>query len=238
MKRTIIFTLLFSAVLLMNCEAQLIKDLKKMVQPSASDKLTEEEAASGIREALIKGTTTGVETVSKLDGYFKNPEIKIPFPPEAKEMEQKLRAVGLGNKVDEAVLSINRAAEDAAVAARPIFISAIKNLTLRDVFNIVKGEKDAATRYLKKNTSQQLAVQFRPKIETSLEKVDATKYWDDVITSYNKIPFVNKMNPDLAEYVTEKAIEGLFVMIAREEENIRKNPVARTTELLRKVFGN
>lgn len=238
MKRTLIFTLLLSAVLLMNCEAQLIKDLKKMVQPSSSGKLTEEEAASGIREALIKGTTTGVVTVSKLDGYFKNPEIKIPFPPEAKEMEQKLRAVGLGNKVDEAVLSINRAAEDAAVEAKSIFISAIKNLTLRDVFNIVQGEKDAATQYLKKNTSQQLAVQFRPKIEISLEKVDATKYWDDVITSYNKIPFVKKMNPDLPEYVTEKAIEGLFVMIAREEENIRKNPAARTTELLRKVFGN
>ena len=238
MKRTLIFTMLFSVVLLMNCKAQLIKDLKKMVQPPSSNKLTEEEAASRIREALIKGTTAGVETVSKLDGYFKNPEIKIPFPPEAKEMELKLRAVGLGNKVDEAVLSINRAAEDAAVEAKPIFISAIKNLTLRDVFNIVQGEKDAATRYLKKNTSQQLAVQFRPKIETSLEKVDATKYWDDVITSYNKIPFVKKMNPDLAEYVTEKAIEGLFVMIAREEENIRKNPAARTTELLRKVFGN
>ena len=238
MKRTLIFTMLFSVVLLMNCKAQLIKDLKKMVQPPSSNKLTEEEAASGIREALIKGTTAGVETVSKLDGYFKNPEIKIPFPPEAKDMEQKLRAVGLGNKVDEAVLSINRAAEDAAVEAKPIFISAIKNLTLRDVFNIVQGEKDAATRYLKKNTSQRLAVQFRPKIETSLEKVDATKYWDDVITSYNKIPFVKKMNPDLAEYVTEKAIEGLFIMIAREEERIRKDPAARTTELLRKVFGN
>lgn len=238
MKRNILITLVFTMALIMNCEAQLIKDLKKMVQPSSSGKLTEEEAASGIREALIKGTTTGVETVSKLDGYFKNPEIKIPFPPEAKEIEQKLRAIGLGNKVDEAVLSINRAAEDAAVEAKPIFISAIKNLTLRDVFNIVKGEKDEATRYLKNNTTQQLTVQFRPKIETSLEKVDATKYWDDVITSYNKIPFVKKMNPDLAEYVTEKAIEGLFVMIAREEENIRKNPAARTTELLRKVFGN
>ena len=238
MKRNILITLVFTMALIMNCEAQLIKDLKKMVQPSSSGKLTEEEAASGIREALIKGTTTGVETVSKLDGYFKNPEIKIPFPPEAKEIEQKLRAIGLGNKVDEAVLSINRAAEDAAVEAKPIFISAVKNLTLRDVFNIVKGEKDEATRYLKNNTTQQLTVQFRPKIETSLEKVDATKYWDDVITSYNKIPFVKKMNPDLAEYVTEKAIEGLFVMIAREEENIRKNPAARTTELLRKVFGN
>lgn len=238
MKRTIIVTMILSVALQINVEAQLIKSLKKMVEQPSSGSLTEEEAASGIREALIKGTTTGVETVSKLDGYFKNPEIKIPFPPEAKEIEQKLRAVGLGNKVDEVVLSINRAAEDAAVEAKPIFISAIKNLTLRDVFNIVKGEKDAATRYLKVNTSQQLADQFRPRIETSLEKVDATSYWDDVITSYNKIPFVNKMNPDLAEYVTEKAIEGLFLMIAREEERIRKDPAARTTELLRKVFGN
>jgi hypothetical protein len=238
MKKNIFITLILSLAIQMYCDAQLVKDLKKMVKPSSSGNLTEEEAASGIREALIKGTTTGVETVSKLDGYFKNPEIKIPFPPEASEIEQKLRAVGLGNKVDEVVLSINRAAEDAAVEAKLIFISAIKSLTLRDVFNILKGEKDAATQYLKKNTSQQLAVKFRPKIETSLEKVDATKYWNDVMTSYNKIPFVKKMNPDLAEYVTEKAIEGLFIMIAREEERIRKDPAARTTELLRKVFGN
>ena len=175
--------------------------------------------------------------VEKIGGYFDNPQIKIPFPPEAKEIEQKLRAIGMGDKVDEVVLTINRAAEDAATEAKPIFISAIKNLTLRDALNIVRGENDAATKYLKENTSQQLAAQFKPKIEVSLEKVDATKYWDDVITTYNKIPFVKKMNPDLAEYVTEKAIEGLFVMIAKEEDKIRKDPAARTTELLRKVFG-
>lgn len=216
--------------------AQFLKDLKKMVNPSSGN-LTEEEAASGIKEALIKGTNKGVETVSKIGGYFDNPQIKIPFPPEAKEIEQKLRAIGMGDKVDEVVLTINRAAEDAATEAKPIFISAIKNLTLRDALNIVRGENDAATKYLKENTSQQLAAQFKPKIEVSLEKVDATKYWDDVITTYNKIPFVKKMNPDLAEYVTEKAIEGLFVMIAKEEDKIRKDPAARTTELLRKVFG-
>ena len=204
----------------------------------SSSGLTEADAAQGIREALIKGTNTGVETVSKIDGYFKNPEIKIPFPPEAKEIESKLRSIGLGKKCDEVVLSINRAAEDAATEAKPIFIAAIKGMTIRDAINIVRGEQDAATQYLKRTTTEQLTLKFKPIIENSLEKVDATKYWDDVITTYNKIPFVTKMNPDLAAYVTDKAIEGLFVMIAKEELRIRKDPVARTSEILRKVFGS
>ncbi len=235
MKKIILLSTVF--IITITTSAQILNQAKKLLQQNNSG-LTEEEAGSGIKEALIKGTTKSVEFVSKVDGYFKNPEIKIPFPPEAKTIESKLRAVGMGNKVDDVVLSINRAAEDAATEAKSIFVAAIKNLTLRDVFDILKGEDDAATQYLKNSTSDQLAIKFRPIIETSLEKVDATKYWDDVINSYNKIPFVKKMNPDLAEYVTEKAIYGLFIMIAKEEAKIRKDPAARTTELLRKVFGN
>ena len=237
MKKTVYILSVLSVVFTLTCQGQFLKDAKKLLQQNTGGGFTEEEAASGIREALIKGTGNGVDIVSKVDGYFKNPEIKIPFPPEAKEIENKLRAVGLGNKVDDVVLSINRAAEDAAVEAKNIFIAAIKNMTIREAINIVRGEKDAATQYLKRNTTNELTLKFRPIIETSLEKVDATKYWDDVIITYNKIPFVKKMNPDLAEYVTDKAIEGLFVMIAREEEKIRKDPAARTTEILRKVFG-
>jgi len=139
--------------------------------------------------------------------------------------------------VDEVVLSINRAAEIAANEARPIFISAITGMTITDAINIVRGADNAATMYLQKTTSVQLNEAFHPIIASSLEKVDATRYWDDVVNTYNMIPFVKKMDPDLARYVTGKAIEGLFIMIAKEELKIRKDPLARTTELLKKVFG-
>lgn len=235
MKKTIIPAIFLLITVSVNSQ---IFDKAKKIFKEETTGITEEDAVKGIKEALVKGTTNGVEITSKLDGYFKNPEIKIPFPPEAKNIEEKLRALGFGDKVDEVVLTINRAAEDAATAAKPIFISAIRNMTVNDAINIVKGEKNAATSYLRNKTTPELINQFKPKIQVSLDKVNATKYWGDAINTYNKIPLVQKMNPDLAQYVTEKAIEGLFVMIAKEEERIRKDPAARTTEILRKVFGN
>ena len=217
--------------------AQLIKDVQKAIGQNNTG-LSEKDAADGIKEALVNGTTKGVKIVSKADGYFKNPEIKIPFPPDATEIESKLRAIGLGNKVDEVVLSINRAAEDAAKEAETIFVSAVKAMSINDAIHIVKGENDAATKYLKNTTTGELKIKFQPKIEASLDKVDATKQWEELIKEYNKIPFVKKKNPNLDEYVTGKAIDGLFVMIAKEELSIRKDPLARTSELLKKVFGN
>jgi hypothetical protein len=216
--------------------AQILKDAGKLLK-QGTGKLTEKDAADGIREALVKGTGDAVKVVSNIDGYFKNPEIKIPFPEDAKVVETKLRAVGLGKKVDEVVLSINRAAEDAAKEATPIFVSAIKSMTVKDAVNIVKGKDDAATSYLKQTSSTELTTKFQPIIKTSLDKVQATKYWEDLIKTYNKLPLVKKMNPDLTAYVTQKAIDGLFVMVAKEELKIRKDPAARTSELLRKVFG-
>jgi hypothetical protein len=139
--------------------------------------------------------------------------------------------------VDEVVLSINRAAEDASKQAIDIFIKAIKEMSLNDAINIVKGNDNAATEYLKAHTTERLIEEFSPVIEASLKKVNATKYWSDVITTYNKIPLTKKMNPDLTAYVTEKAIDGLFVKVADEEKNIRGNASARTSELLKKVFG-
>ena len=218
-------------------DAQLLKNAQKLLQQNKGG-LTEKDAAEGIRQALIKGTGEGVKTVSNVNGYFGNPEIKIPFPPDAKEIESKLRAAGFGKKVDEAVLSINRAAEDAAKQAEPIFVDAIKKMTITDAVNIVKGENNAATKYLEKTTSPELNTKFQPPIKTSLDKVEATKHWTELINLYNKIPFVKKMNPNLTEYVTSKAITGLFVMVAKEELKIRQDPVARTTEILKKVFGN
>lgn len=228
--------ILLLSIIAFSSEAQILKDANKLLR-QGTGKLTEKDAADGIREALVNGTGQAVKVVSNVDGYFKNPEIKIPFPEDAKVIESKLRAVGLGNKVDEVILSINRAAEDAAKEATPIFVTAIKSMTVKDAINIVKGEDNAATSYLKQTSSPELNNKFQPIIKTSLDKVQATKYWEDLIKAYNKIPLVTKMNPDLTAYVTGKAIDGLFVMVAKEEYKIRKDPKARTTELLRKVFG-
>jgi hypothetical protein len=217
-------------------DAQFFRKVKNFLNQQSAG-LTEKDAAAGIREALEKGTDNSVKLVSVLDGYWGNAEIRIPFPPEAREMESRLRAIGLGKKVDEFNVSMNRAAEKAAAEAKPIFIAAIRGMTISDAINIVRGPDDAATMYLQRTTTPELTEKFTPVIQTSLDAVDATKYWADLINLYNRIPFVKKMNPDLAAYVTEKAIDGLFIMIAKEELKIRKDPVARTTELLRKVFG-
>lgn len=218
-------------------DAQFLKDAKKLLN-SKNKGLTEKDAADGIKEALVNGTGESVKAVSVLNGYWGNPEIKIPFPAEARDMESKLRTIGMGKKVDEFNESMNRAAEKAATEAKPIFISAIKEMTVKDAINIVRGSDNAATMYLKNTTSPQLIDKFKPVIKSSLDNVNATKYWGDLISIYNKIPLVKKMNPDLTAYVTGKAIDGLFVMIAKEELKIRKDPVARTSELLKKVFGN
>lgn len=199
--------------------------------------LTTAEVAEGLKEALIKGISTGSDLVSVTDGYFKNPEIKIPFPPEVQKVETTLRNIGLGGQVDKFVLALNRGAEDAAKEAKPIFIAAIKSMTIQDAWAILKGEENAATEYLKRTTSGLLKEKFKPVIQTSLNKVSATKYYGEIVTRYNQIPLVDKVNPDLDDYATDKAIEGLFTMIAREEKEIRQDPVARTTELLKKVFG-
>lgn len=232
--KNIAFVIISLFVLNCSSQAQILQKAKGLLGGNAS--FSKEEAANALKQALEQGTVKGVSVISQVDGYFKNPEIKIPFPPEAQNVEQKLRQIGLGNQVDEAVLSLNRAAEDAASGAKDIFVAAIKALTIQDAINIVKGEKDAATQFLARETTDDLAAKFSPIIDASLKKVNATKYWSDVMGAYNKIPLVKKVETDLTAYVTQKAIDGLFVMIAQEELNIRQNPAARTTELLKKVF--
>lgn len=214
---------------------QAIGDVNKTI--GSEKPLTTAEVAEGLKEALVKGVSTGSDLVSVTDGYFKNSEIKIPFPPEVKKVEDALRKIGLGSQVDNFVLTLNRGAEDAAKEAKPIFIAAIKSMTIQDAWAILKGEENAATEYLKKTTSGLLKEKFKPVIQNSLNKVNATRYYGELVTRYNQIPLVDKVNPDLDDYATDKAIEGLFVMIAKEEKNIRQDPVARTTELLKKVFG-
>ena len=204
--------------------------------PSAG--LSEEEVGKGLKEALNQGIEKGVEQLNKKDGYFKDAEIKIPMPEEAKKVEKKLRDLGQDKQVDDAIESMNRAAEDAAFAAKEIFVIAIKDMTLTDAMGILKGEDNAATKYLNKATYAALTAKFQPIIKVSLDKVGATQYWNTVFTNYNKIPFITKVNPDLVAYVTEKALNGLFIQVAKEELLIRKDPLARGTDLLKKVFGN
>jgi hypothetical protein len=226
-------------LLLLGCTSaqinQTIGDVNKTLGGGAP--LTSEEVANGLKEALIKGISNGSDIVSQLDGYFKNPEIKIPFPPEVKKVEDRLRQIGLGGEVDKFVMTLNRGAEDAAKEAKPIFIAAIRQMTIQDAWGILKGEDDAATQYLVRTTSSLLKDKFKPVIRNSLQKVNATKYYGDIVTRYNQIPMVQKVNPELDDYATDKAIQGLFLMIAKEEKNIRANPAARTTELLKRVFG-
>jgi len=200
--------------------------------------LTTAEVGEGLKEALINGISNGSDLASAVDGYFKNPRIKIPFPPDVKKVEDKLRQIGLGSEVDKFVMTLNRGAEDAAKEAKPIFINAIKQMTIQDAWGILRGSENAATEYLKRTTTAQLREKFQPVIANSLNKVNATKYYSDIVTQYNRIPLVEKVNPDLNDYATTKAMDGLFLLIADEEKKIRQDPVARTTELLKKVFGS
>jgi len=234
-----IFIVILSIGLFLSCTSAQISQTLGTVNDvlNSPDELTSDQVGAGLKEALTKGISKGADKVSALDGYFKNPKIKIPFPPAVQKVETKLRQLGLDNQVDKFVLTLNRGAEDAAKSAKPIFISAITSMTIADAWSILKGEENAATNYLKKTTSNQLMQKFRPVMASSLDKVNATKYYSDIIGTYNKIPFVEKVNPDLKEYATQKAVDGLFFMIAKEEKNIRKDPVARTTELLKKVFS-
>jgi hypothetical protein len=195
------------------------------------------EIGGGLKQALVQGTSKSSDQLSAVDGFFANAAIKILFPPEAKKAEKTLREIGLGSLCDKVILSLNRAAEDAAKQAKPIFINAIKQMTLQDVTNILLGGQDAATQYFRRTTTPQLTLAFKPVIQGSLNKVGATKYYGQAADEYNKLPFVGHINPDISDYVTQKAISGLFYQIALEELNIRKNIGARTTPLMQKVFA-
>ncbi|MBD2715111.1 DUF4197 domain-containing protein [Microvirga sp. STR05] len=211
--------------------------LPKSGSTTSQGGLTNTEAANGLKEALVQGISKGADQASKTDGFNLNRLIRIPFPPDAQRVATTLRNIGLGSQVDKFELSLNRGAEDAAKSAKPIFLSAIKSLTFTDVWNILTGEKNAATQYLQRTTTAQLSSAFKPIIQQSLDKVGATRYYTDLTTRYNRIPLVTPVQTDLNQYATDRAIGGLFTLIAQEEANIRENPVARTTDLLKKVFG-
>ena len=198
--------------------------------------LTTAEVANGLKEALKVGTDSATFHLGLLDGFFKDDMIKILMPPEAQKVEKTLRSVGFGSVVDKAVLSMNRAAEDASKYVGTIFLDAIRQMTIQDAFGILRGGNFAATDYLKQKTTAQLTAAFKPIVAKSLDFTDATKYWKDVFSVYNRFS-TNPVNTDLTAYVTQKALDGLFYHIGLEEQKIRENPAARVTDLLKKVFA-
>jgi len=216
------------------CDPQVMQDVLNTVLETT---ITEQEAANGLMEALVQGATNGSDVLSVVNGYLGNPKVKIPFPTEAQKIEKTLRDLGLNKMCDDVINSLNRAAENAAIEAKPILINSIRSMTINDAMDILFGANDAATTYLEKTTTAQLTTKFTPIVESSLNKVGATKYWSDAVNYYNKIPLMEDLNPDLKSYVTQKALEGLFYMIEQEELKIRQDPGARAAEIVQKVFG-
>lgn len=239
--------ILFTAILstgLIACTSQQLKlttDAAKNAINSATkpgtNPLSNDEVIKGLKEALTVGTNNSSSLASKLDGYYKNPLLFIPFPPEAQKVKDKVDALGMKEQSDKFVMTLNRAAEEAAKDAAPVFINAVTSMSIGDGFAILKGSDNAATQYLKDKTTAELKAKFTPVVQNAINKVELTKYWNPIINAYNKMPFVEKQNPDLTAYVTERAMQGLFKLIADEELKIRKDPVARVTDILKRVFG-
>jgi len=229
-----LFTILFFVADIGSANSQVLSKLllKSSGTPSS------QEISGGIKEALQQGVVKSSDQLSAVNGFFSNAAVKILFPPEAQRAENTLRKLGLNKLCDNVILSLNRAAEDAAKEAKPIFISAIKQMSIKDASNILLGSSDAATQYFKRTTTDSLAAKFRPVVHNSLDKVGASQYYKQAATAYNKVPFtMNKVDPDIENYVTQKAISGLFVEIAQQELQIRQNLSSRSTGLLQKVFG-
>ncbi len=199
--------------------------------------LSEQEIANGLKQALTIGTRNSTSTLSAVDGYFANAAIKILMPPEAQKVESTLRSVGFGSVVDKAILSMNRAAEEAAKSATPIFVNAVKQMTITDALGILKGGDVSATNYFKDKTTAALTAAFTPVIQSALDNVGATKYWNDVFSVYNQFS-TNPVETNLSAFVTSRAIDGIFYQVGLEEQKIRQDPAARVTDLLKKVFGS
>ena len=193
--------------------------------------------ASGLKQALEMGVSSGVDLLSKDGGYFKDQAVRILLPEELQKVDKTLRSVGLGSLADQGLKVLNEAAENAVSQAKPIFLSAIRNMTFTDAMNILKGNNTAATTYLKNSTYSSLETAFAPKVQASLSEVGADKVWENIINKYNQIPLVKPVEPNLTKYVTQQASNGLFVKVGDKEKEIRTNIAARTTPLLKSVFA-
>lgn len=236
MKR-IFLPLLLLASLGSFAQGGLLKKASGLLNKASGNGLSNDDIVAGLKEALSLGATNGANKLSAVDGFFANAAIKVLMPPEAQKVESTLRSMGMGKLVDDAILSMNRAAEEAAKSAAPIFLNAVKGMSFQDALGILRGSDTAATSYLKGKTLTSLTSAFSPTIDSALEKTGATKHWKTVFEAYNKVPLVKKVNTNLSGYVTERALNGLFFQVAQEEQKIRKDPAARVTETLKKVFG-
>lgn len=242
MKSNRIFTIALVAVLAImlqtsSAPAKLEDFLKNVKKALEGEELSESKIIQGLKEALQIGTGNAVSLVSKMDGYYKNPKIRIPLPDAVQKVEKVLRTVGYGPKVDEFELSMNRAAEQAAPEAKALFWNAIKQITFSDARKILNGRDNEATLYFKEKTSNRLLEIFRPIVHKTMSKVGVTRTYHDLEAKVRSIPFADRLNLDLDGYVTDKALDGLFSMVAEEERKIRQDPSARVTELLKEVFG-
>ncbi|MHC0445634.1 DUF4197 domain-containing protein [Flavobacterium sp. 3-218] len=231
MKKILLLAVAFS----LNSCAQVPQILNQL--PQISSQVGGVDIASGLKEALNKGITEQVSKLTAVDGFYKNEAVKILMPEELQKVDATLRKVGLSSLADEGIKMLNRAAEDAVKEATPIFVSAVKNMTFTDAKNILLGSDNAATNYLQNSTTTALYGKFSPVIKNSFAKVGADAVWTKIITKYNTIPLVKKVNPDLTDYTTNQALTGVFKMIAVEEKDIRNDISARTTPLLQKVFA-
>ncbi|HUV20705.1 MAG TPA: DUF4197 domain-containing protein [Gammaproteobacteria bacterium] len=200
--------------------------------------LTEAEVTQALKDALSYGIARSAANASRVDGYFANPHLKIGLPKDAEKLEKTLRKLGFGAQIDRSILQMNRAAEQAAARAKPVFIKAITAMTIDDAFDILNGENNAATDYLIDNSSDELYDQFRPIVVEALDETSATRYYSDIVKRYNALPLVFDVDPDLADYVTEKAVDGLFLLMAQEEARIRTISSARSSRLMKRVFGS
>lgn len=238
MKNTLAFLLLFP--LLGFSQIKELEQIKKNIPtkiPFKTISVSSLDISNGLKEALNKGIEKQVTKLTAVDGFYKNELVKILLPEELQKVDKTLRKLGLSSLADEGILMLNRAAEDAVKEATPIFVDAVKNISFTDAKNILMGNENAATSYLQTNTTSPLYAKFNPVIQNSFAKVGADKVWSTIIKKYNSIPLVSKVNPDLTDYTTNKALEGVFKMIAVEEKEIRTNLNSRSSSLLKKVFA-
>lgn len=232
MKKTTL-TFLFLSFFFISCD-----ELQNVVNtlPNGDGGISDVMIGNGLREALDFGIDKQVTKLTQKDGFYKNQLVKILLPQELQKVDQTLRDIGLSSLADEGLIILNRAAEDAVKEATPIFVDAVKGITFNDAKNILLGPDNAATQYLEGRTQTALYAKFNPVIQNSFSKVGADQIWTNIINKYNAIPFVNQVNPDLTDYVTNEALKGVYTMISVEEKNIRTKISSRTTDLLRKVF--
>ena len=240
--KNILLVAAVAAIIITSCDVnkaldQVNKGLNT-VNTGTTPGLTSAEIANAVKDALMQGTNKSTASASKMDGFNKNPRIRIPFPPAVQNVKDWAIKFGLQGQVDKFEETLNRAAEEASKDAAPIFIDAVKTMTINDALGILKGTDTAATHYLREKCTAPLGVKFKPTVHNATEKVQLTKYWTPITSAYNKVPGHSPVNTDLDQYVCNRGIDGLFKLIGDEEANIRVNPVARATDIMKKVFGS